>query len=446
MAKRRIRKINIIENDIYADWALSRDILEDIASKLTGEISSKIELLVSNLIEQTFRSNEDLPQFDIYNSYISIMKFYENFDSANSFRNSFREGLYEAFLDPLVVDENIIYEIFTNSYNLVFDEFLNQNSINDSYIEFEPNTVLQETFEMLSKEDLHNIFVENRGNFTNNHNTYINKLNLYVKKTIDDYFTNLKEAEIYQLRKNIFETELLLKDIGEIFKDISEKCKINQESFDNPIIKGIIEAIDIKIDSFTEGWNYFFEEIPEKFNQNFIDDVKKDELVLNICNFITKSLYTHISSDISELLKLSENEDFFVEFFNSFNKSMQNLNTFVSKKLLSFSRDTIFYELSTFDEILHYSVSALRNEEDAYITEFVQMMDECVENIKILLSKNNIYRIEPLPHTPFNAKEHEILMAESLEGFNKGEIIKFVNSGYKKGDEVLLRANVIAAK
>jgi len=46
----------------------------------------------------------------------------------------------------------------------------------------------------------------------------------------------------------------------------------------------------------------------------------------------------------------------------------------------------------------------------------------------------------------FNGKEHEVLIAETSEGFAKGEIIKVINPGYKRGDFILTRANVIAAK
>jgi len=46
----------------------------------------------------------------------------------------------------------------------------------------------------------------------------------------------------------------------------------------------------------------------------------------------------------------------------------------------------------------------------------------------------------------FNPKEHEVLMAESNADFKKGEIVKVMNSGYRRKDLILLRANVIAAR
>ena len=64
----------------------------------------------------------------------------------------------------------------------------------------------------------------------------------------------------------------------------------------------------------------------------------------------------------------------------------------------------------------------------------------------MLLKKNNIDLIRPTPHEMFNPKEHEILMAETLSDFKKGEIVKLMNSGYRQRETVLMRANVIVAR
>ncbi|MCL2753821.1 MAG: nucleotide exchange factor GrpE, partial [Defluviitaleaceae bacterium] len=60
--------------------------------------------------------------------------------------------------------------------------------------------------------------------------------------------------------------------------------------------------------------------------------------------------------------------------------------------------------------------------------------------------KFGIEKISPKTHEQFNAKEHEVLMAEQKEGFTKGEIIKTINSGYRYNDTIIVRANVIAAR
>jgi molecular chaperone GrpE (heat shock protein) len=66
--------------------------------------------------------------------------------------------------------------------------------------------------------------------------------------------------------------------------------------------------------------------------------------------------------------------------------------------------------------------------------------------LEVLLRKNNVTPIRPMPHDPFNGREHEVLVAEKQEGFEKGEVIKRLGSGYRYKDIVLVRANVIAAK
>jgi len=112
--------------------------------------------------------------------------------------------------------------------------------------------------------------------------------------------------------------------------------------------------------------------------------------------------------------------------------------------LLKFKRETVLYEVSTYEEILLYSVSRLRLDEAHEAA--VATADETLHMLEILLKKNNIQVIRPQPHDTFNAKEHEVLMAENSPDFKKGEIIKLMNSGYRQKDTVILRANVIAAR
>jgi molecular chaperone GrpE (heat shock protein) len=76
----------------------------------------------------------------------------------------------------------------------------------------------------------------------------------------------------------------------------------------------------------------------------------------------------------------------------------------------------------------------------------VERLDETLYTLEMLLKKNNIVPIKPQPHEQFNGREHEVLVAERMEGFGKGEIIKLLNSGYRYKDAIIMRANVIAAK
>jgi molecular chaperone GrpE (heat shock protein) len=109
-------------------------------------------------------------------------------------------------------------------------------------------------------------------------------------------------------------------------------------------------------------------------------------------------------------------------------------------------RNVILFEISTYEEILQYSVSRLRNSESAPILEYATLLDKAMENIEIILELNDIVIIKPEPNEMFNGKEHDVLMAEKSSEFEKGRIIKRMTSGYKQDGKVLLRANVIAAR
>jgi molecular chaperone GrpE (heat shock protein) len=80
------------------------------------------------------------------------------------------------------------------------------------------------------------------------------------------------------------------------------------------------------------------------------------------------------------------------------------------------------------------------------IIDFVAEIDKRHRNLEAILAKYGIEKIAPKPFDIFNAKENEVLMAEVNPDFKKGEIIKTMNSGYRLGDLVLVRANVIAAR
>jgi hypothetical protein len=116
------------------------------------------------------------------------------------------------------------------------------------------------------------------------------------------------------------------------------------------------------------------------------------------------------------------------------------------KEIIRFVRDSVLYEIGTFEEILRYSVTRLRESEDENVKDYVELMDDVTDRIERLLKLDGIEMIRPVAHDIFNGKEHEVIMAEKSDEFAKGEIIKCVTSGFRQGDRILTRANVIAAK
>ena len=111
-----------------------------------------------------------------------------------------------------------------------------------------------------------------------------------------------------------------------------------------------------------------------------------------------------------------------------------------------FLKDFALHEVSTFEEIINYSVSRLLESEDPAVLAFAGRVTAAADEIYALLERSGIEIIEPRPHDAFNGKEHEVLLAESSPDFARGEIIKRISLGYKKNGAVLLRANVIAAR
>ena len=118
----------------------------------------------------------------------------------------------------------------------------------------------------------------------------------------------------------------------------------------------------------------------------------------------------------------------------------------VDKAVRRFLKDSVLFEISTFEEIMQYSVTRLRESEFDSVKDYIDMIDENARTIEDTLRKTGITMIRPNPHDTFNGKEHEILMAEQCEGFAKGEIIKYMTSGYRLNGQVLIRANIIAAR
>ena len=116
----------------------------------------------------------------------------------------------------------------------------------------------------------------------------------------------------------------------------------------------------------------------------------------------------------------------------------------VSKKMSNFTKDSLLYECSTFEEIEYYSVNRLCEISEAL--DFITLFGCVSTEISEIITRNGIEFIRPQPHDFFSGKEHEILAAEKNDEFKTGEIIKRVNNGYRRDEVVILRANVIAAK
>lgn len=263
---------------------------------------------------------------------------------------------------------------------------------------------------------------------------------------------------VYRFQRVVSEELLMADEMNESFERI-RRCwpdgsALPPEDAHTVILNGILETIGIKIESMQENVYAFNEDGIRTINEfaagkqeiGYDDRLKAYNQVLDrwtsemagfgVVNGVkTTDFFTRcLDMDV-----LAEHKKYYV-------KRETDYAAKIDKALLAFKRETLLYEVSTYEEILIYSVSRLRESMREPVIQTVALLDETMAALEVLLKKNNIQVIRPAPHDMFNGREHEVLMAEKQDGFNKGEIIKPINSGFKQKDTVILRANVIAAK
>ncbi len=264
--------------------------------------------------------------------------------------------------------------------------------------------------------------------------------NEYLKKHFEycnsNFLKMLKDsyAEIREIEKIESEVEEVLffsEKVISKFQFIYNFWKANGSNYAQTdfkeIIDGIAETIYIKIQNIREGVEEFSVE-----TLKIISDIRKigeyDELFLLCKNCLPENI---------ESISLS-----FISIFDKYEKKVSE----IKKKIFSLKKDNILFEISTFEEIMNYSISRMRNSQNVYVEEFVQSSDFVFDELIQVLSVIGVELIAPKPHDLFNGKEHEVIMAERNGDFKKGEVIKLMNSGYKEKNYVILRANIIAAK
>ena len=249
-------------------------------------------------------------------------------------------------------------------------------------------------------------------------------------------------------------------DVIGIFADILKACKNNEalaQSAFADIIKGIVETLEIKIDSLLESRQAFMQEVSalldafaetEPTRAIFDDAAIVAEGVQNVLAALITPEEEECdgAAVIRRVLEDHEQNKSLAACREEWIRAQGQMADAVQRKLAKYKKDHLLFECSTFEEILHYSVSRLRVSENAAVLVFVAAVDAGMARLEAMLAAYGITMIRPEPHEVFNGREHEVLMAEVHSGFQKGEIVKYMNSGYREGETVLLRANVVAAK
>ena len=281
----------------------------------------------------------------------------------------------------------------------------------------------------------------------------------FANERLRGYVGKLVMQEIYYNKKAVSALVMMSNDVALCFGGILDHYNEYKESLDvsddKEIVKGVAETILIKIDSLREAVQGFEEDTDRLFGAF---TTKEDSIAIDpeaavylqahlVRNLLPYGKETTNGAMIVKKLadEMVEHRDF-SEYKQSMDKGLAKKTDGLEKRMLKFMRDSFFYELSTFEEIMYYSVSRLRESDDDDVLALVTEIDIQYKRTGDILTKYGVEKIAPVAHDAFNPKENEVLMAEESEGFKKGEIIKTVNSGYRQGDVIIMRANVIAAR
>jgi len=127
-------------------------------------------------------------------------------------------------------------------------------------------------------------------------------------------------------------------------------------------------------------------------------------------------------------------------------KEMTNIEETVHNQNMSYLKNDLLFELRTYEEIIRHSLNKLMDLEGDQVKALSLLLMEAQQAFMNALDRIHIIVIEPHEHDQFDGKLHEAIMAEPLEGFTKGSIIKCQSIGYQLESNTLLRAMVIAAK
>jgi hypothetical protein len=254
----------------------------------------------------------------------------------------------------------------------------------------------------------------------------------------------------YKLQRIISAEVLLAGEIMRVFEKVSiPKIPDDTDPYEQEIIAGIRETIDIKISGLQESI--------QEFMKKSSDILKDFSAKKNLPNGENRAA---VLADVrAAWLENPPDEDGIDEFFEnirdgeSFSRCREHADKQVhlyleilEKSSVRFKKETLLYEICTYEEILTHSVSRLRNSSNPAVLSAALTLDDTFRALEIILKKNNVEIIRPSVREQFNAKEHEVLVAEKNEDFAKGEIIKIMTAGYKFKNHVILRANVIAAR
>jgi len=237
----------------------------------------------------------------------------------------------------------------------------------------------------------------------------------------------------------------LANKVTDVFVALRDNWPEVKETEGAEILRGVSETIEIKIEGLRESIGQLKDECSKTIDSFAIENTAPTDDEIQTAKTEVWQLWAKNPDDFNPN-SIYSNTPMLIEKRSQQEKNTSRCHETIEKQLQKFKRETLLYEISTYEEIIFYSVSRLRTLESPECQQGAALADDTLILLEALLKRNHIEIIRPQPHDPFNSKEHEVLMAESAPDFTKGEIIKLMTSGYRQNDVVLLRANVIAAR
>ena len=253
----------------------------------------------------------------------------------------------------------------------------------------------------------------------------------------------------YKVKRLLSGDALLAAEITKSFGQLLVKLPDSDEEITGAILRGIKETTEIKISSLRESMAEF-EVLGEKHIKELGQAAQSfelsDEITEKIFDSVKVSWLSSLPDDADKFFEACLGGDEFLPARDFINKIIEAQFQKVEKTLLIFKKEVLLYEICTFEEILTHSVPKLESSECETTLSAAVLLRDVFKELEVILKKNNISVIRPSIRSEFNAREHEVLVAEKHEDFAKGEIIKVLTAGYLYKDNVILRANVVAAR
>lgn len=259
-----------------------------------------------------------------------------------------------------------------------------------------------------------------------------------VLSHVNDELRKITSNELKSLKKQSANCELHSYMIVELYsKYVTQIEGLKLESVEDEHTLRMLEAVKTTL-------KFKYQSLKEK-DTDF--HLKKLDFYLECENdfMIFKHMFDENINKIVEALLIGNRESL-DQMHYKFNKIVEdNVQKNLQQNANYFSKEVLF-EMRTFEDLYNQSIERLKSSEIPEVKTFVDLVKELYQKSYDSLAHIEIKHFIPESGEAFNGKLHEVIMVEESEDFKKGDIIRVQNCGFKKGDQILLRASVIVSK